>query len=246
MIKKIFYSFIEWNFHQILDQHFKRKRGGVIIQLGANDGTTIDPVNFLIRKQKNRAILLEPLPQTFERLSETYKGNKTVLLLKMAIAEREDIESLPLYYLKQVEGIPFDVGHSHLSSFDWKHIEKHVGWMPGFKEMLAIENVPCISINKLIRNYAPDGVALLQIDVEGFDAKIILSMDFGLCKPDIIRFEHMHVGEEELKRCLSKLRSEGYRVYSYYGYHDTICIRPEIKTDILLRAVKIIKPKIFR
>ena len=41
-----------------------------------------------------------------------------------------------------------------------------------------------------MKTYKIKKIDLLQIDTEGYDAEIILNIDFDLMKPKIIRFEH--------------------------------------------------------
>jgi hypothetical protein len=77
---------------------------------------------------------------------------------------------------------------------------------------ISSSSLKVAEINSLIRKEFPDGLDFLQIDVEGFDHKLIAALDLSAIKPGMLRFEHLHIPEEELKPCLDKLEKFGYRL----------------------------------
>ena len=69
-------------------------------------------------------------------------------------------------------------------------------------------------------------IDVLQIDAEGYDYEIIKQVDFDLVQPNIIRFEHMHLSDEDLNECINKLAPLGYRFINE-GL-DTIAIKRDL------------------
>ena len=50
------------------------------VQIGANDGRIDDPIYKLISRYRLKGLLVEPVPDFFESLVETYKDNSQLLL----------------------------------------------------------------------------------------------------------------------------------------------------------------------
>src|SRR5262249_14888788 len=67
-------------------------------------------------------------------------------------------------------------------------------------------------------------IDLLQIDVEGFDHELIMAIDFDRFRPSIIRFEHVHLSDEQHLACLERLLANNYRVA--LEDRDTLAYRP--------------------
>src|SRR5450759_3912188 len=57
-------------FDDILELQYARSRDFVALVVGAFDGVTNDPISQFIQKRRCEAILVEPQPSAFKRLSE--------------------------------------------------------------------------------------------------------------------------------------------------------------------------------
>ena len=93
-----------------------------IVEVGANDGKTADPIFRTIQRNKHwRAMLIEPVPHMFERLKEAYSGLERCILVNVAIAPTSG--TLPIYYVvpKAKEVMPEIPDYfEQLPSFDKK------------------------------------------------------------------------------------------------------------------------------
>jgi hypothetical protein len=58
------------------------------VQVGAFDGRTNDPIHDLVRRHGWRGVLVEPQPEPFARLRETYAGVDGLVLVNAAVAEQ--------------------------------------------------------------------------------------------------------------------------------------------------------------
>lgn len=69
--------------------------------------------------------------------------------------------------------------------------------------------VPLIGINEILRKYAHKAVDFLNIDVEGIDEDLLLSLDFSICKPTVILFEDNRIfgGSDRVR---TRLEENGY------------------------------------
>src|SRR6476620_2449700 len=58
------------------------------VEVGANDGVSFDPLHTYIIRHRWRGLLVEPLPDLFRQLKETYKQCTGLIFENMAIAEK--------------------------------------------------------------------------------------------------------------------------------------------------------------
>lgn len=167
------------------------------MQIGAFDGVGEDDLRALVLAHKLRGVLIEPQPDAFARLQQTYRNVPNVTLLQAAIAEREGIRNL---YCKRGEA-------SMAASFDREHLRRH-----GIADdEITAQPVACHTIESALHTAGLTSVDLIQIDAEGYDWQIIRSIDFERARPRIIRFEYRHLRPHDGDTCLAHLASHGYR-----------------------------------
>src|SRR6185369_11776812 len=63
----------------LLAYYLTCRSGATFVQIGACDGLSEDPVHDFIRKGVFQALLVEPIPENFARLRESYEGAKNVV-----------------------------------------------------------------------------------------------------------------------------------------------------------------------
>ena len=181
-----------------------RGKGITILQAGAGDGISHDPIYRYLERISSRAILVEPNPLAFERLKKAYAGQAKVTLVQAAIGERDG--EAHLYRVKST-GQP-DVEEVLITSFYREHLE-HYGIGP---ERIERITVPCRTLSSLLAEQGLDTVDLLQIDVEGYDAAIVrMALDMRVL-PGCIGFEHFHLTRPDRMPLFDLLQSRGYLV----------------------------------
>ena len=101
----------------------------VVVEVGANDGKTGDPLYRLIRyNRRGKALLIEPIPYLFERLRSTYSGSPHCILANVAIASAAG--AMPIYYIDPqakesfLELPPY---FEELASFDKRKVSNALG-----------------------------------------------------------------------------------------------------------------------
>jgi FkbM family methyltransferase len=184
-----------------------------ILQIGACDGITNDPICHFVKREPARAILVEPNPYAFARLQSTYEGAPNVTLIQAAVGE-SDGEAY-LYRLKktrkQESGIDLSL---QIASFDLRHL-KRIHSDP--KEIERI-TVPCRSLASLVSEHSLSKIHLLQIDAEGFDASLV-RMALNLpSRPGCIHFEHVHLRTADRRPLYSLLKGNDY-LLTYSGWN---------------------------
>lgn len=191
------------------------------VQVGAFDGKTNDPLHDLIREHGWRGVLVEPQPDAFAQLQTTYEGVDGVVLLNVAVAP--EAGTMTLWRISDVDQDDEDwVGQ--IASFDRDHVVGHVRPWPNLVKRIVGDSVPALTLAEVFA-HAPRAVDVLQVDAEGFDAKVVNMLDFEEHAPTVIRFEHLHLGQGEHDQTVQRLVKEGYRVA--INADDTIAMRHE-------------------
>ena len=91
-LKKIIHNEITRdNFFEL---YFSLKRP-FVVQIGANDGKTHDPLYRYISKYKTAGLLVEPQPDVFQKLKNNYKDNPNLKFADVAMGEEDS--SIPFY-----------------------------------------------------------------------------------------------------------------------------------------------------
>jgi FkbM family methyltransferase len=195
------------------------------IQVGANDGTTGDPLRELSERYRWSGVLVEPVPYVFARLRDARADNPRLRLENAAIAhsdgeaelhhlrERRDGEQLPDWY-------------DQLGSFSLSTILWHEDQIPGLRERLVTTRVATLTFDSLCARHALDAFDLLHIDVEGYDWEVLRQVDLDRYRPAVVLYEHTHLGDGDRAAAVERLSAHGYACHP--GRYDTIAVRADV------------------
>ena len=138
-----------------------------VVQVGAFDGKTDDPIHNWITRYGWSGVLIEPQARYFNELRQTYEGFAKLSLRNVALSH----ESGRRLYTVQADtpGVPEWVGT--LASFDRSTIVGHQHLVPNLEELIRAEDVECVTFEDLLEGV--ERVDLLQVDAEGYDAEIV-------------------------------------------------------------------------
>jgi len=180
-----------------------------IIQIGPNKGNDdLTPIILTYSEIIENLILVEPLSVHFPDLKECYKNVKHVIE-QAAITDDESIKNLTFYYHKE-DGPRYEV-----ASLSKEHILKHVIFNPKLTEDGIIEeSVTCYTINNLLDKYNLLNIDILFIDAEGFDDRLIKSINFEKYTITNIIYENLHIDNNSI---INYLVSKGYSINKNWG-----------------------------
>jgi FkbM family methyltransferase len=190
-----------------------------LIQIGANDGCSNDPVRKYVREFGWSGLLVEPIPSVFEKLTETYRGIPNIKLENCAVASVDGTVSL--YRVRPDAGLPTYA--QELASFDKRIILKQRRTVPDIARHISTINVPAKSVRSLFEQHAIRRVNLLVSDTEGFDYEVLKMVFETQVLPDIILFEWTHLRHVEKIDCARLLVERGYCYMSIE--RDTLAVR---------------------
>jgi FkbM family methyltransferase len=197
-------------------QYLAKSSDVYFVEIGAMDGIQHDPLYDPIQKYGWRGLLIEPLPDLFAELQDTYRGKEGIHMENVAVADEPGTKTLFRVDPKAVrtgkvpdwaKGISSfyqdrnAIGGQGISRAEFDCIRPHV----------LEENVPCDTLANILRRHGVIKIDVLQIDVEGYDYHILKQLDFEQFRPKVIRIEWCNLPASEKQLALQLLRKWKYR-----------------------------------
>lgn len=184
---------------------------GSLIQIGANDGVTSDPVIRIIQDFKIPSLLIEPQPEMFKRLKATYANIPYVKFENCAVDKVDGVKDF-FYVQPDVKGYP--AWATGIASFDKNTLLKHRRVLPDLANNLKKTEVPTFTFDNLLKKHGIEKVLLLQIDAEGYDYELLKSINLSGTIPKLIHYEHKHLSFTDQNACRKMLSEKGYAFLS--------------------------------
>lgn len=217
---KLFFKPKAGTLNALLDQYSKHiGEKFTVIQIGANDGITHDPIHKFIKRDRWNGVLLEPQKYVFDKyLSCIYKKHDNIHILNAAVGYEDGVQ--PMYKI----GFSNERWATGLATFDKATLEKaftsgHVE-RKCTKEKIEIpqdpneqiieERVKVRCADSVITEFNIDHIDLLMIDTEGFDLEVIKMFHIEKTKPGMIIFESSHLSDSDIKEAEEMLSHNGY------------------------------------
>jgi FkbM family methyltransferase len=199
------------------------------IQIGANDGVEHDPLASLLESTSWSGILVEPVPEVFERLRRTHAHRLDRLVLEnVAIADHDG--SAAFYHLGRVEGDRvrrLDV----FGSLSVEAVERSAAlFVPGDLRRIQRSEVSCLSFASLCRRHRVERIDLLLIDVEGYDHEILKQIDFDAYRPRVVVYEHLFLSPRDRDQCRRRMEGTGYETMA--EQRDTWCLDTSVDDQL--------------
>jgi FkbM family methyltransferase len=220
----------------VLKHYSEMKKNIRFLQIGSNDGLESDPLREFIIRDRWSGVLVEPLPQTFQKLLKNYDSyaNKADLAFEnIAISDRNHV--MLFYYIDAKKANIPEGSANKFSSFD-KEIPLKLQWVyPSVVDNIAEIQIPTSTLSDLLeKHHLKKELNLLHIDTEGHDYVILKQLDLKVTRPDIILFENLHLKLDDYKECVQNLRQNNYVLFEQHL--DTIAIQKEFKVKIIDQA----------
>ena len=209
-----------------------------IVQIGANDGTTMDPLRVALRDHDFPTLFVEPIQPKLDSVRRLYEGRAGFEFAPVAVSDKAGAATI--YNLPHFPGAP--PWTESLASFNRKVILSHAHLLKMSKsklnDMIESAVVETITMPMLFERF-PDfqKAQLVQIDTEGHDDVIIGSLLETDQRPSFINFEHRHMTVERQDRIRSRLAEDGYSFV--VSDMDTLCWREgsfQLRTPGSMRA----------
>lgn len=182
----------------VLVRHLFSSVPPFVIQVGANDGKMADPLCGLITPEW-RGVLVEPHPEAFARLQQTYKGFSKLKLVQCAVTERNETVTLQLCQ---------NTVESSIARGDFK----------GASGSVSVQGQ---TLQTLLQEQSVSRADIMVVDTEGYDYKIVKQIfDVKDFRPTILQFEHTLMEPHQYDELLQLMANNNYS-FSQVGV-DTV------------------------
>jgi FkbM family methyltransferase len=166
--------------HQLLG----RKENGTFVDIGANDGVTINNTVYLERKFGWKGIAVEPIPKVFEQLS---KNRKCHLVQGCVAPERRTAKLLEVTGSNMLSTL--EMYNTGLTA---RRIRKSAKRLGGDLKETAVE---CYRLDSLAEQFGIRQIDFLSLDTEGGELDILQSIDFEKLPVSVISVENNYFSD---------------------------------------------------
>ena len=163
-----------------------------LVVIGAHNGSGLEE---LILKQKNKVLLIEPVNYNLQSLKLRFENIDNIIIENVGISDERN--QIQFYYIKEssVKKLGKDWA-SGIGSFKKKHLlDHHRKRFQITENDLEETNVKILVFDDLVKKYNINEIEYLFIDTEGYDYKIIKSIDFDKIKINKLKFEYKHLDD---------------------------------------------------
>ena len=195
----------------IFDEMSRQEAVVRFVQVGANDGTDTDPLRSHIVSHGWRGLLIEPIPEVFDRLKKTYGDQPGLDFAKVAVWSDEGEKTF--HVVK---------GRDALSSLSLETILRHEPKYDDLRSELRTITVPARRLDNLLRETGHAEPHVLVVDAEGCDDVVLRTFDFSAHKPRVVQFEHVHLSAAASAALRDWLTDLGYALLS--DRHDALAL----------------------
>ena len=224
---------------ELIENLYEKQKKITIVQIGAYKGfSSNDYINRFITKHCNTErysktngifiLLIEPVKHIFNELLENYKNYYSIVFENSAVAETCGEKK---FYMLNNEinlsemGMPEwldQLGSLLPERIEklWENYEGNTIYQKFLRENTIVKNVMCVTFDELIDKYNLKEIDLLQIDTEGYDYKILSSINFEKIRPKYINYERVLLQKEE-SACRNLMLLKNYRIHDHG--QDSLC-----------------------
>lgn len=210
------------------------------LNIGANDGITNDPIYDFIAPFELRGLAIEPTADAYSRLVENYKNFTHIQCIKAAIysnikmplyrVNNELLEANPAFSQITTSNKSQLIASLHklINEAPDDHAQNKVNLALLDKqrpiESMLVEDreVTYLSFSDLCGQYHVTRVDILNLDAEGEDYNIFMSIDLDVWKPKVIIVETMFFNTQQLSLFLKKMARHGYEYIQKFEYYSDV------------------------
>tara|TARA_Y100000591_G_C21852140_1_gene712458 strand:- start:5607 stop:6371 length:765 start_codon:yes stop_codon:yes gene_type:complete len=215
-----------------------QKKKYKIIQIGANDGVTGDPINRFIKDfyKSITYIGFEPQVLQFNKLKKNYQNYENFYFINQCIGKEGKTK---FYYLNKhyqdlckkrnwrFTGGTNSLIKENLSERLIKNDLNPENYIESFQvEVLSLKKSIEKNYNNLIENFI--GIDLLQVDAEGYDDEVIYNSSINFFKPKYINFEYKNLSKTKLEKLVKFLN---YNHYNCINWKTNDCLAVSLKDN---------------
>jgi hypothetical protein len=204
-------------------QSVAERDAALIVQIGAHDGSTEDPLHpFFQTNFHVRGLLVEPQCGPFEALEKMYANYPNVTCIRTAVAEgRSTLELWTVDLGDDRYGTM--IGRSNPERIPYAMWRRPIKRFRGYK--LKKEIVPAAPLSEILERASvePKEISAFFTDTEGHDIEIVNQLLDLQSRPEVIQYEHVIADARAVFTANSRLTDLGYELS--WSFRDVFAIR---------------------
>jgi len=183
---------------------FKKKRGGVFVDIGAHDGVDLSNTYFFEKDRGWSGVCIEPRKSAFEAL----RKNRACTAEQVCVSDHTGTQD----FLEiegsgaMLSGLVDTYQKEHRSRVAERHAD----------DKKSVISVPCEPLENILKRHHITQVDYCSVDTEGSEEKILASTDLSRIPIDVLTIENNY-GERSLRRMM---RNKGYVFVTSIGCDD--------------------------
>lgn len=192
-----------------------------IVQVGANDGKTHDPIFDGVKKFAKKILLIEPLVELIPLLELNYSSFSGIAIIENC-AVGSSIGSIPFYKVSEKLRKRFiltGIDPTLFASFSKEHVINHLKFSEinisdeDVEANIVEDQIQTSTLENILLKHSLMDIDLLQIDCEGFDWQVLKTI--GSLRPKVINLEHKHLSVKDKIDLVNWFDQEGYNFFIY-------------------------------
>ena len=211
LVTKVRTKYIDWFFGKpdlaktfaAIALEIATDRDRVFVQIGAGAGDCDPRANYrdgftefvksFVLTATDKVILVEPNPLNLENLTLCWSRFPQAIIKNIGIVPSKLSGGKAKFYFASADAPHFQVG-----SFVPEHVLQHYPDIESCElQTVLVETVDLTSFIQL--TVGSSEISVLSLDIEGFDADIILGTDFDSLRVKYLSFEYIHLGKKASK-----------------------------------------------
>ncbi|PIR19952.1 MAG: hypothetical protein COV45_08215 [Deltaproteobacteria bacterium CG11_big_fil_rev_8_21_14_0_20_47_16] len=206
--------------------HAQKGSDVFVLQVGAMDGVSFDPMYEYIQSYRWNGLLVEPISEHFKSLKETYQNSPHIKIANVAIADHSGTATMHRIATEHVVSKQVPRWGMGASSF---YNDRNALAFDDVKSFVTQENVKCVTLPELLATNAVEKIDIFQIDAEGHDYHVMKQLDFTRYQPAVIHLEIVNLPKSEQVACKALLDTHGY-LHVKAGY-NLLAVSPRLIHD---------------
>ena len=171
-----------------------------------------------VKKCTNKVLLIEPVKYNFDQLKNRFKNYKNIIFENIAIGEKNEL--IDFFYILETSVTKLKKHWaSGIGSFSKDHILKHrTKRFQVTEDDIKSIKIKAVTFDNVIEKHKIERINKLIIDTEGFDYKIIKSINFKKILINEIMFEKKHLAgtfqiDDKLDEIKNFFLKENYKIF---------------------------------
>ena len=206
-----------FNLHYFMNTLADRKgRDICVLQIGAMDGVTFDPMHDYIKRFDWGGLLVEPLEPYFSQLKATYADNPRITCVQTAIADK--VGKVTFHWVPPEAIAPDKVPHTLGLGAASLYPDRNALAFDEVGPYVQTVEATATTLPALLQGHPLQSVDVVCIDAEGHDYQIMAQFPFETFHPWVIQCELVNMPKAEQNALKRLLDAQGY-IHTKAGYN---------------------------